>query len=299
MMSSKTLVSAVIPTFNRREKLLRAIASVKEQTYPAIETIVVDDGSTDGTEQILAGKKDIHYVRLGKNERGPKKAAGIYTETKYRFGTVGVSGARNAGIRRAKGEFIALLDSDDLWLPKKLGVQRDFMDNHPEVLICQTEEIWLRNGRRVNPSKHHRKPSGDIFRRSLDLCLVSPSAVMMRRELLDRVGYFDEELLAAEDYDLWLRVAVHHSVPLIPEALVIKRGGHPDQLSGGSAIDRFRIRALEKLLESGKLSARQYEWTWQTLERKCEIYGQGCLKRGRVEEGERYLALPDRYRPEA
>jgi glycosyltransferase involved in cell wall biosynthesis len=256
--------------------VVEAVESVLTQEFRDFELIAIDDGSTDETENRLSAYgSQLHY---------------------HRQHHVGVSGARNCGIELSSAPLVAFLDSDDLWLPKKLGIQWGFMDNHPEVLICQTEEIWLRNGRRVNPGKHQRKPSGDIFRRSLDLCLVSPSAVMMRRELLDRVGCFDEALLAAEDYDLWLRVAVHHSVPLIPEALVIKRGGHPDQLSRGPAIDRYRIRALEKLLVSGKLSAKQYEWTWQTLKRKCEIYGQGCRKRDRVEEGERFLQLPERYR---
>ena len=173
------------------------------------------------------------------------------------------------------------------------------MTEHPEVYICQTEEIWWRNSRRVNPKKHHRKPSGDIFRRSLNLCLVSPSAVMMRRELFEKVGYFDESLPAAEDYDMWLRVSVDHAVPLLPDPLVIKRGGHSDQLSARSGTDRYRIKALKKLLQSGRLSNRQYQWAWQTLRRKCEIYGQGCLKRGRVEEGQRYLASPNKYRHKA
>jgi hypothetical protein len=173
------------------------------------------------------------------------------------------------------------------------------MRENPEIHICQTEEIWWRNGRRVNPKKHHGKPSGDIFQRSLDLCLVSPSAVMVKGSLLNKVGYFHEELPAAEDYDLWLRVSTEYPVPLLPPPLVIKRGGHSDQLSARSGIDRYRIKALEKLLKGGRLSTEQYKWAWQALRRKCEIYGQGCIKRGRLEEGERYLALPEIYRHKA
>ena len=119
---------------------------------------------------------------------------------------------------------------------------------------------------------------------------------MARRELFEKVGYFDEELPAAEDYDLWLRVSVKYPIALISEALAIKRGGHPDQLSAKPSIDRYRIRALEKLLNIGKLNPKQYEWAWQALRRKCEIYGHGCLKRGRVQEGERYIAMPEEYR---
>jgi GT2 family glycosyltransferase len=110
---------------------------------------------------------------------------------------------------------------------------------------------------------------------------------MIRRKLFEKVGYFDEELPMAEDYDLWLRVAVDYPVVLLPEPLVIKRGGHPGQLSVRKGIDRYRIEALKKLLHSGRLSPKQYNWTWKALQGKCQIYGEGCLKRGRVEEGER------------
>ena len=272
-------VSVIVPTFNRAAMVVEAVESVLAQRKLDFELIVVDDGSTDDTEERL-------------KTYGPRVR--YYKQT-----NTGVSAARNRGLERSRAPIVAFLDSDDLWLPDKLRVQQEYMAKHPEVLICQTEEIWWRNGRRVNPKKHHQKPSGNIFRRSLDFCLVSPSATMARCELFGSVGYFDEELRAAEDYDLWLRVAVDYPVPLLPEPLVIKRGGHPDQLSARPAIDRYRIRALEKLLSSGRLSKKQYEWTWQTLRRKCEIYGQGCLKRGKAEEGKAYLALPEKYKAKA
>jgi GT2 family glycosyltransferase len=269
-------VSVIIPTFNRALMVVEAVESVVAQEQVNFELIVVDDGSTDETEEKLS----IYEPHL----------------RYYKQSNTGVSSARNRGLELSRAPVVAFLDSDDLWVPGKLRIQYEYMAKHSEILICQTEEHWWRNGRRVNQKKHHRKPSGDIFRRSLDLCLVSPSAVMMRRELFERVGYFDEELPAAEDYDLWLRVAADYPVPLLPEALVIKRGGHSDQLSATPGIDLHRTRALEKLLSSGRLSRKQYEWTWQALQRKCKIYGQGCLKRGRVEEGEKYLSLPEKYR---
>lgn len=269
-------VSVIITTYNRAAMVTEAVKSVLAQEMKDFELIVIDDGSTDETEERLS----IYGSRL----------------KYYQQENAGVSSARNRGLESARAPLVAFLDSDDLWLPAKLQVQHKYMMEHPEVHICQTEEIWWRNGRQVNPKRHHRKPSGDIFRRSLDLCLVSPSAVMMRRELFEKVGYFDEELPAAEDYDLWLRVSVEYQVPLLPDPVVIKRGGHSDQLSAISGIDRYRIKALEKLLQSDRLSGEQYKWTWQALRRKCEIYGQGCLKRGRVREGERYLSLPNKYR---
>ena len=269
-------VSVIITTFNRAAMVTEAVESVLAQEMTDFELIVVDDGSTDETEERLS----IFGSRL----------------KYYQQENAGVSAARNRGLEFSTAPLVAFLDSDDLWLPSKLHLQHNYMMEHPEVHICQTEEIWWRNNRQVNPKKHHRKPSGDIFRRSLHLCLVSPSAVMLKASLLEKVGYFDEDLPAAEDYDLWLRVSVEYPVPLLPHPLVIKRGGHSDQLSARSGIDRYRIKALEKLLKSGRLSTDQYRWAWRVLRRKCEIYGQGCLKRGRVQEGERYLALPEMHR---
>lgn len=269
-------VSVIITTYNRAAMVVEAVESVLAQEITDFELIVIDDGSTDETEERLS----VFESRL----------------KYYQQENAGVSAARNRGLEIASAPLVAFLDSDDLWLPAKLQVQHKYLKKNPEIHICQTEEIWWRNGRRVNPKKHHQKPSGDIFRRSLDLCLVSPSAVMVRGSLLEKVGYFDEELPAAEDYDLWLRVSVEYPVVLLPSPLVIKRGGHADQLSARSGIDRYRINALEKLLQSGRLSTRQYKDTWKALQRKCQIYGEGCRKRGKIEEGERYLSLPEIYR---
>lgn len=254
---------------------MEAVNSVLSQEDTGFELIVVDDGSTDGTGEALA--QFIPPLRY-------------HQQTNQ-----GVSAARNQGVQLSRAPLIAFLDSDDLWLPRKLRMQKAYMTANPGIMICQTEEIWQRHGRRLNPKPRHRKPSGDIFQRSLDLCLISPSAVMMRRELFEQVGYFDEALPVAEDYDLWLRVTVDHSVPLLPEPLVVKRGGHPGQLSATAAMDCYRVRALQKLLMSGRLSERQYGWTLEVLRQKCQIYAQGCLKRGRAQEAATYLTLPDRY----
>ena len=245
-----------------------AVDSVLAQTCSDFELIVVDDGSEDGTAESLA--------RYGSAMR-------IYSQPRG-----GVAAARNRGAERAAGLYLAFLDSDDLWLPRKLEVQIAFMRERPWVQICQTEEIWIRRGARVNPKKKHRKPSGDIFRASLELCLVSPSAVMMRRELFDAVGGFDETLPACEDYDLWLRVARSHPVPLISDPLVIKRGGHPDQLSRSIwGLDRFRVAALQKLPGSG-LERERKDWALEVLRRKAAILSLGARKRGNQELARRY-----------
>ncbi|OGP51102.1 MAG: glycosyl transferase [Deltaproteobacteria bacterium RBG_13_43_22] len=270
---SLPLVSVIIPTYNRSSFVMEAVDSVFKQTFGNFELIVVDDGSTDGTAEFLSRYQGGFIYTFQNNQ--------------------GVSTARNRGLQMACGKWIAFLDSDDLWLPGKLEAQIRFLSKNPGAMICQTEEIWIRNGRRLNPGKKHQKISGDIFAPSLLLCLVSPSAVMIKREVFERVGYFDEGLPACEDYDLWLRISAHFPVFLIDQPLVIKRGGHSDQLSRTiPGLDRFRIRALVKILSSGRLSAGQYDLASKELKTKCRIYGQGCLKRGKTEEGNFYLDLP-------
>jgi glycosyltransferase involved in cell wall biosynthesis len=249
------------------------VASVLFQTPVDCDIIVVDDGSTDRTRAVLnqfEGK--IRVISHPKNR--------------------GVSAARNSGIMASDSPLVAFLDSDDYWLPQKLSTQRRFMEIHPEVRICQTEEIWIRNGRYANPRKKHLKPSGWIFEPSLKLCLVSPSAVMIRRPLLEEVGFFDESLPACEDYDLWLRILCRYPIPLIGEKLVIKEGGHVDQLSARfRGMDRFRIRSLIKLLNSEPLAPAQRDAVRKELVLKGRIYGNGCIKRGRIKEGAYYVNI--------
>ncbi len=269
-------VSVIVPTFNRREMVREAVASVLAQTVADFELIVVDDGSEDGTAECLE-REFGGRLRL---IRTPNR---------------GVAAARNTGAGAARGEHLAFLDSDDLWQPRKLEAQLAHFARYPESEACQTEEIWIRNGVRVHPRRRHRKPDGDIFWRSLERCVVSPSAVMLRRDLFERLGGFDETLPACEDYDLWLRLGRTARVALIPEPLVVKRGGHPDQLSRRFwGMDRFRIAALLKLL-AGPLEEPQRRAVVQELERKCAIVAAGAEKRGRLEEGAHYRALAAAY----
>ena len=264
-------VSIVIPTYNRWPMVGEAIESVLAQSYPNFELIVVDDGSTDDTVARL--EKYRSQLRLISQARR------------------GVSAARNVGAGEARGSLLAFLDSDDLWRADKLTCQAEYMELHPEIAICQTEEIWIRNAVRVNPRAIHRKPHGDIFLSSLELCLVSPSAVMLRRDLFVALGGFDEALPVCEDYDLWLRIAVDHQVALVPEPLVIKRGGHADQLSHSVwGMDRYRVIALQKLLRSD-LGGTRREAIIDVLQRKVRILAQGARKRGKKQEALAYEAM--------
>ena len=267
------LVSVIIPTFNRAWALEKAIDSVLSQDYDNFELIVVDDGSTDDTEQCIQKyEKSLRFIRQP---------------------NLGVSAARNRGISVSTGTLVAFLDSDDYWYPEKLSAQVDFFQKNPDAQICQTEEIWIRDGKRVNPKKKHKKPSGMVFIPSLALCLISPSAVMMRKTLLSKVDAFDESLPACEDYDLWLRVACRYPVHLIDKPLLVKTGGHADQLSSTVGLDKYRIYALKKILQSGFLTPAQYQAAQDMLKKKCRIYADGCIKHGRKTVGNYYLRLAE------
>jgi glycosyltransferase involved in cell wall biosynthesis len=267
------LVSVIIPTFNRAWAIKNAIDSVLAQDYDPIEIIVIDDGSTDHTPDLLEeyGNK----IRVMTQEN------------------CGVSAARNLGIKGSNGTFIALLDSDDTWEPDKISCQIEFFEQNPAALICQTEEIWIRKGKRVNPKVKHKKPSGMIFEPSLHLCLVSPSSVMIQKKLFELKGYFNEDFPVCEDYDLWLRIAADYPIFLIDKPCTIKHGGHDDQLSAHRSQDKYRIASILGLIQSCALGLEQEKIAAGVLAEKCRIYGNGCLKRGRTEEGQYYLKLFD------
>jgi glycosyltransferase involved in cell wall biosynthesis len=270
------LVSVIIPTFNRAHLLERAINSALRQTFTDFELIVVDDGSTDSTPELLAqysGKLSPLFQRH-----------------------CGVSAARNAGIRHSTGPLVAFLDSDDEWRPEKLGRQTSMYNAQNPFFICHTDETWSRDGREVRQKKIHTKQGGKFFERALERCLISPSSVMISKAVFDRIGCFDESFPAAEDYDLWLRVTAHYEVEFVPERLVIKHGGSPDQLSETTpAIDRFRIQAILKILRDPGLRFDYRRAAIRELIRKCGIVASGCKKKGKSQEAEHYLELARTY----
>ena len=269
-------VSVVIPTFNRADFVREAITSVLRQDYPDIELVVVDDGSRDGTRAVVS-------------DFGPPVQY-LWHENR------GVSAARNRGVAASTGDLIAFLDSDDLWLPSKASAQVAYFEAHPDAQACHTDEIWIRRGVRVNERRIHRKQGGWQFLASLPRCLISPSAVMLRRTLWDRLGGFDERLPACEDYDLWLRLTAVVPVGFLPARLVIKRGGHADQLSRTTpALDRYRIKALEKALTM-PLPATHRRAVLEQLVAKCRIVAQGAGKRHHTDRWACYDAKEQRYR---
>lgn len=268
----ETLVSIILPTFNRAAFLPDTLDSVFAQTYPHWELIIIDDGSTDNTVELLKSYDD-------------PRVKYIYQENQ------GVSGARNTGIAQCAGDMIALLDSDDIWLPKKLEKQLAYMEKHG-FEICQTDEIWIRNGKRVNQPAKYAKPEGWFFEASLVMCLISPSCTMFTRKAWDSIGPFDVDMPSCEDYDMWLRACLVYPVGLVPEKLTIKHGGREDQLSNCvPCADLYRIRALMKILQCGKLDAEQEATALAELEKKVTIYRQGCEKRGKSENADQVWNL--------
>jgi len=269
-------VSIIIPTYNRVRFVGEAIESVLAQTFMDYELIIVDDGSTDDTKNILGKYGDRITCIFQDNE--------------------GVSLARNRGIKEATAGYLCFLDSDDLWMERKLEIQLDEMKKNSDFLISYTDEIWIRKGVRVNPKKKHRKYSGDLFEKSLELCIISPSSVMINRELLDKVGVFDEELEVCEDYDLWLRITKDFPVYFINQPLIVKRGGHSDQLSHKYwGNDRFRVRAIEKLLEKNMMTENQKRLAVYEMKKKCEILMQGFIKRKKSKEAEYYQSIINKW----
>lgn len=251
-------VSVIIPTYNRAKTLPRAIDSAINQTFDDIEILVIDDGSTDDTTKLVTES----YPSIK------------YYKTENR----GVSAARNTGIKTARGKYVALLDSDDEWDKNKISEQIRLLSCSRRPL-CHTGEKWIRNGRFVNQMKKHKKSGGDIFEQCLELCCISPSSALIKKEVFDSIGYFDESLPACEDYDYWCRLCAHHEVEFIDKPLTIKHGGHEDQLSKKYwGMDRYRVQSLCKLLDTGTLPEIRVMQCKRALGKKVKIVHKGAMK---------------------
>lgn len=272
-------LSVIIPTYNRALSLERAVESVLHQEGFRGEIVIIDDGSTDDTKKVvdrLKNRADINY--LFSENRGP-------------------AAARNLGVSTSVYDTVAFLDSDDHWQSNKLAVQMKAMEDFPQYLISHTGEQWLRRGKHLNQKKIHKPRHGYIFDHCLTLCGVGMSTVVMRKELFLQQQGFDETLPCCEDYDFWLRISSNHFFLLIDLPLTIKEGGRTDQLSYifRTGMDKFRIYAIEKLLLEYKLTNDQVWLAIAELKKKCRVYGHGCIKHGRKEEGVTYLAIAEKY----
>lgn len=268
-------VGVVVPVRDRAAMVVEAVASVLAQTYRDFAVVVVDDGSSDDS----AAAAEVAVTGAPSGSRVARIPAS------------GVAAARNAGAAAIDCAWLAFLDSDDLWLAEKLATQMAWLAAHASYRIAQTGERWLDGGRHRNPRAWHRKEE-QIFPRCLERCLVSPSAVVIRRDFYEALGGFDTAFAICEDYELWLRIALREPVGLVPEPLVIKRGGHPGQLSRSTwGLDRWRVAALAKLLATATLEAEERRAVVGVLRAKCEVLANGAARRGRDDEAARYRSL--------
>lgn len=264
------LISVLVPTYNRKALLRESLESIFAQEFTGYEVIVVDDGSNDGTEKMMSGlrnRSNLRYICV--NHSGlPGKV-------------------RNIGAAEGQGEYLAFLDSDDLWLPEKLSKQLRYM-KAGALRISHTREIWLREGKEISQKGQKHRREGMIFRDALKKCIIGPSTVIMERELFEESGGFREDLEIAEDYEFWLRITCRHPIGYLDEALTIKRAGSWEQLSEKYGhIEYFRIKGLRDLVENGYFEDLHI-LARQELVRKCRIYAAGCRKRGRSEEAARF-----------
>jgi len=250
-------ISVIIPTYNRSEFIEQTINSVLNQTKMPNEIIIVDDGSTDNTYEIIA------------------KLIDIYPCIKYIKQTnSGVSNARNTGIINSINNWLCFLDSDDIWNENKIEEQINFHTNNPTVLFSHSDEVWKFNTKIIKKKKHQLKPSGDCFLENINNTLIGASTIMIHKSIFEKVGLFDENLIACEDFDMWLRILYHYELGYIDEELIIKVAGHSNQLSFITPMmDKYRIIALEKHIKS-----KYKKEVINLIKIKCNILIKGAVK---------------------
>lgn len=276
-MNLAPLVSVIIPTFNRAQVLNRAIISVLNQTYKNFELIIVNDGSTDETDAVLVKLNNEKIIIMEQDNKG-------------------VSNARNNGIKKAQGEYICFLDSDDEWLDTKLEEQINYLKQNPKTVCIHTNEVWIRNGVRVNQMKKHKKGGGDQYLPSLQLCLISPSTVFLKKQVLIELGCFREDFPVCEDYDLWLKLTSIYPIDYIDKPLIKKYGGHEDQLSKKFfGMDYYRILAIDWILKNRELNEAKRMQSIDILIKKTDILLNGKIKHGNYENFDAVMQIKNRW----
>jgi glycosyltransferase involved in cell wall biosynthesis len=185
------LVSVIIPSYNSAKYVVDAVDSALEQVYRPIEVIVVNDGSTDDTDRILEPYVKTNQIRYFYQPNG------------------GLASARNAGLKMAEGKYVALLDSDDLFLPKKIERQIEHLEDHPECGVCYCDLWHFFDGKpEENLKLNYEYYSGpDVFKNLLHKNFINPLSVVMRRSILEEAGYFNEKFRRSEDWEYWIRLA--------------------------------------------------------------------------------------------
>ncbi len=254
---------------------LRAIQSVLSQTYNASEIIVVDDGSTDGTDDLFP----------------------ISGVTYHKITHSGYPGkVRNIGVELSKYDHIAFLDSDDIWMKDKLEKQVAYFKSHLDCRLLHTKERWIMNDKLISQKKRKHKKSGNVFKDSLQGCILGPSTVLMEKKLFNEFHGFDTKIEVGEDYDLWLRITDRVDIDYIDDELITKYAGHGDQLSFKYGyIEPFKIHVLEKNILEGNFKPQNREYAVESLSKKYEIIIGGCIKRNKQQVADNFISKRDSF----
>lgn len=263
---NKPTVSIIIPTYNREQLIARSVKSVLNQTYQDFEIIIVDDASTDNTEEVVSSFNDerIRYVRHEENR--------------------GEAAARNTGIKAAKCNYIAYQDSDDEWLPEKLARQMELLENAPpEVGVIYTGFWKMENHRRTYiPFSWVSQKNGNIHKELLNGNFIGSPVVLVKKECFDRVGLFDERLSNLVDWEMWLRISKRYHFRCVDEPLAI---AHYDADNVSDNPDSL-IDALELVLEKNH---DEFEGEKRLLAKHWINIGNLLVAKGDVKRGRRYV----------
>jgi glycosyltransferase involved in cell wall biosynthesis len=271
-------VSVIIPTYNRADFLPQTIQSVLDQTFHDFEILIIDDGSTDDTEHVVRRIDDsrVIYVRQGHS--------GL------------PSVARNTGLHHARGDYIAFLDSDDLWLSEKLALQVQYMDSHPEVGLSYTDTYRFT----ADPEQYDPRPvlrsetahSGHVFALLYGQQVIPNLTVVIRSSVVEQVGMFDEDarLKANEDYEYWLRIAHQYPVGYLDKPLALYRQ-HPEGISKAAvATNQAKLWLVEKLDRIyPDFVARHPDQRRRWLSKVHYSLGRGLLREQKVNEARHHL----------
>lgn len=255
-------ISVVIPVYQRQKLLTRALGSVLQQSVAVDAIIIVDDGSFPA---IASAYKDsrIHIIRIPHSGMPGK--------------------VRNAGLKHVRSEWVAFLDSDDMWLPEKLECQCTVLKQQSDADCVFTREYWIRKGKlsvAPEPIQNYKK----LFETSVQKCTMGPSTIMVKSDILDLLQGFREDLVFAEDYECWLRLLLRTKAFALERPLILKYAAMGDNLSETTPMQElYRLKALVGVIEQvGRGTLGAETWQWELLESafrtKLAIVKTGALK---------------------
>lgn len=239
-MKNNTLVSVIIPAYNCAKYIDEAVNSVLSQTYPYLEIIVVNDGSTDNTLQIIEKFKDrITIINQAQS---------------------GVACARNTGIKSANGDYIAFIDADDYWFKEKIQLQVSYLEKHGDMsAVYSAWKTWTpQNGEFpqafslapvITNSDIDQENSGWVYDKLLFDCIIHTSSLLAKKSVLDKIGYFDNDLKIGEDYDLWLRLSRVTKIDKLSTALSLYRI-NPESITNKTPLNiNYELVVLEQAID--------------------------------------------------